>query len=247
MAVMQVKALSLPGRLVGVNLDVQPGELLGVIGPNGAGKSSLLESMAGILPCQGQVMLEDCDLQWMEPRERARLLAFLPQQTSVAWMLRVRDLIALGRLPWGDESPRIIEQAARSTGVEEWLDLPVNQLSGGEQARVWLARLLAGEPRVILADEPLASLDLYYQQQVLQLLQRYASQGRAVVLSIHDLSLAAAWCDRLLLLEAGRVCALGTPRDVLTRENLRQVFRVDAEIDFSATVPLLRLSGRDLP
>jgi len=245
MALMQVRQLSLAQRLTGVSLDVQPGELLGIIGPNGAGKSSLLESMAGILPGEGQIRLDGDDLHRLDPLARARQIAFLPQQSTSAWMLKVRDLIALGRLPWGDESSRIIEQAARSTGVEEWLDLPVNRLSGGEQARVWLARLLAGEPRVILADEPLASLDLYYQQQVLQLLHRYAGQDRAVVLSIHDLSLAAAWCDRLLLLEAGRVCALGTPQAVLTRENLRQVFRVDAEIDFSETVPLLRLSGRD--
>jgi iron complex transport system ATP-binding protein len=121
----------------------------------------------------------------------------------------------------------------------------VDQLSGGEQARVWLARLLAGEPRVILADEPLASLDLYYQQQVLKLLRRYTSRERAVILSLHDLSLAAAWCDRLVLMEAGRVVAVGTPQAVLTAENLRQVFRVEAEIDFSAAVPLLRMQGRE--
>jgi iron complex transport system ATP-binding protein len=159
--------------------------------------------------------------------------------------LSVRDVIALGRLPWGDESAQIIDQAARSTGVDEWLNVPVDQLSGGEQARVWLARLLAGEPRVILADEPLASLDLYYQQQVLKLLRRYTSRERAVILSLHDLSLAAAWCDRLVMMDAGRVIAVGAPQAVLTTENLRQVFRVEAEIDFSAAVPLLRMQGRE--
>lgn len=245
MDLIRVEALSLAQRLVSVSLNLQPGELLGIIGPNGAGKSSLLESLAGIQPCSGVISFEGNNLSTFEPLERARKIAFLPQRSTAAWTLSVRDVIALGRLPWGDESAQIIDQAARSTGVEEWLNVPVDKLSGGEQARVWLARLLAGEPRVILADEPLASLDLYYQQQVLKLLRRYTSRERAVILSLHDLSLAAAWCDRLVLMDAGRVIAVGAPQAVLTTENLRQVFRVEAEIDFSAAVPLLRMQGRE--
>jgi iron complex transport system ATP-binding protein len=245
MALIRVEALSLARRLQSIDLELQPGELLGVIGPNGAGKSSLLESLAGIQPCSGRISFEGHDLNGLELLARARQIAFLPQRPQVAWQLRVRDVIALGRLPWGDESPRIIARAARSTGVEAWLDVPVDRLSGGEQARVWLARLLAGEPRLILADEPLASLDLYHQQQVLGLLRSHTGAGRGVILSLHDLALAAAWCDRLLLLQAGRVVALGTPHAVLTAENLRRVFRVAAEIDFSAAVPLLRMRRRE--
>lgn len=244
MDLMQVQALSLEQRLVSVGLELRPGELLGIIGPNGAGKSSLLETLAGIHPCTGVIRFEDESVDRLDPLERARKIAFLPQRSNTAWALKVRDVIALGRLPWGDESQTIIGRAAKATGVEEWLDLPVDRLSGGEQARVWMARLLAGEPRVILADEPLASLDLYYQQQILGLLRDYTSRERGVMLSLHDLSLAAGWCDRLVLLEAGRVVEVGTPQEVLTAQNLQQVFRVQADIDFSSAIPILRMQGR---
>jgi len=244
MDLMQVQALSLEQRLVSVGLELGPGELLGIIGPNGAGKSSLLETLAGIHPCTGVIRFEDEPVDRLDPLERARKIAFLPQRSNTAWALKVRDVIALGRLPWGDESHAIIARAARATGVEEWLDEPVDRLSGGEQARVWMARLLAGEPRVILADEPLASLDLYYQQQILGLLRDYTSRERGVMLSLHDLSLAAGWCDRVVLLEAGRVVDVGTPQEVLTAQNLQQVFRVQADIDFSSAIPSLRMQGR---
>lgn len=247
MGLIRVDELSLEQRLVSVSLDLAPGELLGIIGPNGSGKSSLLESIAGVQPCQGGVWFEERQLSQIDPLERARKIAFLPQRSDMAWTLRVRDVIALGRLPWGDESGPIIRQAARSTGVDEWLDVPVDRLSGGEQARVWMARLLAGEPRVILADEPLASLDLYYQQQILGLLRNYTSQERSVMLSLHDLSLAAGWCDRLILLEAGRVIAMGAPSEVLTDEHLRQVFRVDARLDFNFNPPVMQMQRRPLP
>ncbi len=243
MDLMRIQGLSLEPRLINIDLVLKPGELLGIIGPNGAGKSSLLESLAGVQPCTGRISLRDQPLEMMVPQERARKIAFLPQRTSAAWALTVRDVIALGRLPWGDESSDLIEAAAEQTGVADWLSTRVDHLSGGEQARVWLARILAGEPQVILADEPLASLDLYYQQRMLAVLRRFATGERAVLLSMHDLAQAAAWCDRLVLMEAGRVHAVGAPEQVLTRENLRQVYRVEAEIDFTAAVPVLHLYG----
>lgn len=152
-------------------------------------------------------------------------------------------MIALGRLPWGDEDADIIAQAAQHTGVSEWLDSRVDHLSGGEQARVWLARVLAGQPDIILADEPLASLDLHYQQRVLELLRQHAQVQRSVILSIHDLNLAAHWCDRLVLLDRGRVHAIGTPEEVLTPDALKQVYQVEAQVDFSGEQPLIRVLG----
>lgn len=244
MALIVVDKVSLTQRLAQVSLALEPGELFGIIGPNGAGKSTLLESLAGLHPYQGKVVLDGRSLRALNPLQRARTIAFLPQKTETAWALRVRDVVALGRLPWGDESSPSIQRAIHDTGIDDWLDLPINQLSGGEQARVWIARLLAGDPRVILADEPLASLDLYFQQKILTLLRQYASKERSVMLSIHDLSLAAGWCDRLALMEAGRVIAIGTPSEVLTPENLKQVFRVDAEVDFNAAVPRLQINRR---
>lgn len=243
MDLMHTQGLSLEKRLSDIDLALKPGELLGIIGPNGAGKSSLLESLAGVQPCTGRISLRDQPLATLAPQERARRIAFLPQRSTAAWALTVRDVIALGRLPWEDESPYLIEAAAEQTGVTDWLSTRVDHLSGGEQARVWLARILAGEPEVILADEPLASLDLYYQQRMLAVLRRFAIGERAVMLSMHDLAQAAAWCDRLVLMAAGRVQAVGTPAEVLTRDNIRRVYRVEAEIDFTAAVPVLHLYG----
>ncbi len=243
MDLMHTQGLSLEQRLSDIDLALKPGELLGIIGPNGAGKSSLLESLAGVQPCTGKISLRDQPLATLAPQERARRIAFLPQRSTAAWALTVRDVIALGRLPWEDESSYLIEAAAEQTGVTDWLSTRVDHLSGGEQARVWLARILAGEPEVILADEPLASLDLYYQQRMLAVLRRFAIGERAVMLSMHDLAQAAAWCDRLVLMAAGRVQAVGTPAEVLTRDNIRRVYRVEAEIDFTAAVPVLHLYG----
>jgi iron complex transport system ATP-binding protein len=241
MALITIEQLQLDRRLAGINLDLQPGELLGVIGPNGAGKSSLLECIAGLQPYIGRIELEGEDLNRLHGLKRARRIALLPQRCQSAWALKVADVIALGRLPWGDEDAGLIELAAEHTGVSEWLDSRVDHLSGGEQARVWLARVLAGQPDIILADEPLASLDLHYQQRVLELLRKHAQAQRSVILSLHDLNLAAHWCDRLVLLDAGRIHAIGTPQQVLTPEAIRQVYEVEAEVDFSRDQPLIRV------
>ncbi|MBA4503729.1 ABC transporter ATP-binding protein [Marinobacterium marinum] len=243
MALITIEQLQLDSRLAGINLTLEAGELLGVIGPNGAGKSSLLECIAGLQAYNGRIELDGQNLNRLHGLQRARRIALLPQRCQSAWALKVADVIALGRLPWGDEDPEPIGQAARQTGVSTWMDARVDHLSGGEQARVWLARVLAGRPDIILADEPLASLDLHYQQRVLELLREHAQLQRGVILSIHDLNLAAHWCDRLLLLDAGRIHAIGTPQQVLTPAALRQVYEIDAEVDFSGRQPLIRVLG----
>lgn len=243
MALISIEQLQLDSRLAGINLQLEQGELLGVIGPNGAGKSSLLECIAGLQPYTGRIELEGKNLKQVQGLKRAQRIALLPQRCQSAWALKVADVIALGRLPWGDENADIIAQAAQHTGVSEWLDSRVDHLSGGEQARVWLARVLAGQPDIILADEPLASLDLHYQQRVLELLRQHAQVQRSVILSIHDLNLAAHWCDRLVLLDRGRVHAIGTPEAVLTPGALRQVYQVEAQVDFSGEQPLIRVLG----
>lgn len=242
-ALIEVQQLQLPGRLQPLDFQLQPGELLGLIGPNGAGKSSLLHCLAGIEPGQGEIRLQGRELQQWSPQTRAQQIGLLPQRCQSAWALKVADIIALGRLPWGDEDADAIARAAQLAGVEQWLQRPVARLSGGEQARVWLARVLAGEPQLLLADEPLASLDLYYQCRVLECLRAYASGERAVILSLHDLSLAARSCDRLCLLDQGRVHALGTPAQVLTVENLRAVYGIEAQIDLQAEPPLVVALG----
>ncbi|WP_417579167.1 ABC transporter ATP-binding protein [Nitrincola sp.] len=243
MALIEMLGVTLDQRLSGVDLDLRPGEMLGLIGPNGAGKTSLLHCLAGVETCKGDIHLLGESLQDYPINARARLLGLLPQRCQSAWSLSVRDIICLGRLPWGDDNPSVVAQVAEITGVSDWLDHPVDQLSGGEQSRVWLARVLAGEPRVLLADEPLASLDLYYQCHVLALLRRYAQEEKAVMLSVHDLSMAARYCDRLCLLHQGRVFALGTPAEVLTYENLLAVYQVQVQLDLAATPPIVSVLG----
>jgi len=234
-----VSQLSVDRRLQGISLNLCAGEVLGILGANGAGKSTLLHCLAGIQEYQGEVLLQGHPLTRVPERQRAQQVGFLPQSSQSAWALSVRDVISLGRLPWGDSNTEAIVQAATATGVTDWLERPVDRLSGGQQARVWLARVLAGQPRVLLADEPVASLDLRQQQVVLDLLRDYAAGGCGVMLSIHDLSLAARYCDRLALLHEGRLLALGGVAEVLTVEYLQQAFAVDAYIDLQGQPPIV--------
>lgn len=243
MALIEASGLSVDTRLKAVGLTVQSGEMLGLIGPNGAGKTTLLHCLAGIEPCQGEVHLQNTPLEQFSVQQRARQIGLLPQRCQSAWALSVRDIVGLGRLPWGDESNEQVEWAAHQTGVTQWLDQPVDKLSGGEQARVWLARVLAGNPQLLLADEPLASLDLYYQCRVLELLRSYAQEARGVIVALHDLAQAARYCDRLCMLHQGQVYAQGTPEQVLTVENLRAVYQVEASVDLQIQPPVISVIG----
>lgn len=231
--------LSLDPRLHGINLSVNTGQILGIIGPNGAGKSTLLHCLAGLLPHTGLCRLDDTDLTALSPRERARCLGLLPQQTDSAWPLSVHDVVSLGRLPWGDNDTIAIANAMRATGIEALAPTRIDRLSGGERARVWLARVLAGQPRLLIADEPTASLDLYYQRVVMDCLRAYANAGNIVIIAIHDLALAAHYCDQLLLLQNGVSQACGTPADVLTESLLSQVFGVPVHVDLTAQPPVV--------
>ena len=236
---LSVHNVSIPGRLHNVSLHAAAGQVLGLIGPNGSGKSSLLHAMSGLLPLEGLVCCGEQDLLQMPPRERARRLGLLPQRSQSAWALQVRDVVRLGRLPWQDENPAAIDDAMRQAGVQDFANRPVDKLSGGEQARVWLARVLAGCPEVLLADEPVASLDLLYQQHIIQALQAYARRGNAVVLALHDLSLAARYCDQLVLLQQGSVVVSGNVHEVLQVDVLSRVYGVSVMVDLSSQPPVV--------
>lgn len=239
MALITAHELSVPGRLAGVSLDLQPGELVGVIGPNGAGKSTLLAALAGVQRAGGLVLLDGRPLDRLPPRERARRIGYLPQAGHSAWALRVREVVAMGRLPWGDAGGEAIDAALAATGASALAGRRIDALSGGEQARVWLARVLAGQPRVLLADEPVASLDLYYQRAVMAALRSHADAGNAVLVALHDLGLAARHCDRLLLLAGGRAEAAGTPAAVLEPARLSQVYGLPVVVDLERDPPVV--------
>ncbi len=240
------------------SVSVNRGELVGLIGPNGAGKSSLLRVMAGIQTVQAGAVRWCGELLTAQPaRQLARELAYLPQQEVPAWPLRVEHLVGLGRAPWRrswgrgrDADKTAIDRALEMTELAAFRQRPVGELSGGELRRVLLARVLAGEPRCILADEPIAALDSYHQLQVMEILRRHADSGGAVLAALHDLGLAARFCTSLVLLHKGRVVAVGEPGQVLCPDYLEPVYAVKSHIDRfpqgMAVIPYRRISELDI-
>lgn len=233
-----------------ISLELHAGETLGIIGPNGAGKSSLLKVLAGLQqPSAGSLTLDGRPVVALDPSSRARSLAYLEQRPQVQWPLAVQQVVALGRLPFGDARSATAQQtiaaAMAATATDELRERNFHTLSEGEKVRVHLARVLAGMPRLVLADEPIAALDPWYQLQVLELLRAQAARGTAIAVVLHDLQLAARFCDRLLVLERGRVRAQGKPCDVLNPALLAQVWRIEASFD-SATLGLT-IHGRLIP
>jgi len=226
--------VSLGGRVVldDVSLNVAGGCLTGLIGPNGAGKSTLSRALAGLLPGRGRVLLDGAPIERTSRLERARKVAYLPQERDVHWPLTVRELVALGRLPWGDgRSPadrEAVARAMRLADLEALAERRATELSGGERARALLARALATETPILLADEPVAALDPEHQLRVMELLRRHAEAGAAVVVVMHDLFAAARFCGRAILLDQGRVIADGEPDEVLDPENLRRRYHIEA-------------------
>jgi iron complex transport system ATP-binding protein len=228
------------GRTVleGMSAVFEPGTVTAILGPNGAGKSTLLEALAGLLvPEAGAVTLDGAPLAALSARARARAIGYLLQGGPVHWNLRAAELVALGRLPHrgpfgglSGEDRAAIGRAMALADVDALGERPFQALSGGERARVLLARVLAGEPRVLLADEPLANLDPRHALETLHLLRAAADGGAAVVLVLHDLNAAARAADRLMLLAGGRVLGDGNPRTVLTPAVLREAYGVEMRV-----------------
>lgn len=208
---------------------LEPGQITAICGPNGAGKSSLLAALAGLIPpADGRVTLDGNDLTALAPRERARRIGYLPQLGEIAWDLSVRNLVALGGLPHGAPGPGQVAGALEAVHLTALADRPVSTLSGGERARALLARVFAGDPQWILADEPLAALDFYHQLEVLAALRAAARLGRGVVLVLHDLALAMNHADRVLVLDRGRLYADAAPEAALSVGTIIEVWGVSA-------------------
>ncbi len=219
-----------------VSLTVARGDCIGLIGPNGAGKTTLLRAALGLLAHEG-----GSSLSALAPMARARAAAFLPQGREVAWPVSVADLVRLAA-----RDAAAVDRALDRMGLQGYRDRNVLALSGGELARVLLARALAQDTPLLLADEPVAGLDPAAQLRALQVLRDLAGEGRGVVVSIHDLGLAARFCTRLVLMHRGRVVADGPPAQVLTAVNLSEVFGIRAhlaEVEGRPVVLPLELTG----
>ena len=239
MALITTRSLSVDTRLTSLSVELHRGEVLGLIGPNGAGKSTFLNTLVGLENYTGRIESDGQDLADYSRSQRARLIGLQPQTINSAWPISVKDVVTLGRIPWGDEDEVSVRDAMESAGINDFSDRRVDHLSGGERARVWLARVLAGQPQVLLADEPVANLDIHFQLSVMDLLKSYASKKHGVIVALHDLSLAARYCDKLCLLKEGRCIAFGTPREVLTESLLHSVYEVEVEVDLDRHPPIV--------
>jgi iron complex transport system ATP-binding protein len=230
--------VSLAGRpvLKDVSLELSPGHLVALVGPNGAGKTTLLRALAGLVSSSGVIRVGGDVLPSLSLRERARRFAYLPQGHIVHWPLPARDIVALGRYPHGATDParltvrdtEAVLRAMQAADVVEFSERRVTELSGGERSRVALARVLAVEAPVILADEPTSSLDPRHQIDVMQTLRAAADKGTLVIVVTHDLGLAARFADTVLVLSDGRLVSQGTPAEALSEAILADVFRISA-------------------
>lgn len=227
---LRAHAVTLAGRLDGVTLDLRPGEVTALCGPNGAGKSSLLLCLAGLIaPGDGGVTMDGIALEGMAPRVRARSLGYLSQGGDVAWDMDVATLVSLGRLPWGGGGGGpAVDAAMTAMDLEALAGRRLSTLSGGERARAMLARVLAGEPDWVLADEPLAHLDLRHAMALMAALRAQARAGRGVVVVMHDLAMAMNHADRVLVMAQGALVADGEPDEALGADVLRGVWGVEA-------------------
>ncbi|MDS1112777.1 heme ABC transporter ATP-binding protein [Gordonia westfalica] len=230
--------VELGGREVvrGVSLEVHPGEIVTLVGPNGCGKSTLLSVLSGTRkPQSGRVTIDGRDVASTSLRELARHRSVVTQQNRVDTPFTVAEVVAMGRYPWlrtpkAAESPAVIADAVDLCELADIVDRPFAQLSGGQQARVSLARALAQDTPVMMLDEPTAALDIHHQEQVLEILRIHRDAGNAVLLVVHDLTLAAAYADRVAVMKHGELLAVGPTDEVMTAELLSRTYDHPVEV-----------------
>lgn len=229
----------------GVSFEVGAGEVVGLIGPNGAGKTTMMRAALGLLPATGS-----SSLTALPQRERAKAAAWLPQAREIAWPVSVETVVALGRSPYlaggrklSEADHAAVARALDHMGLTDFAHRDATALSGGEQARVLIARVLAQDAPLIMADEPVAGLDPAHQFGLMAVFSTLAASGKSVLVSIHDLGLAAQYCTRLVMIHRGILVADGAPREVLSDDLLRDVFQVSGRWDGDAFQVTQALEG----
>ena len=224
-----------------ISFEADKGEFVGLVGPNGSGKTTLLKIIDGILkPKVGSVYLDCKEISELNWRELARRLAIVPQTTELNFDLKVFDVIMMGRYPYlgrlsveGELDEEKVKFWMKLTNTLHLAERSIKEISGGERQRVLITRALAQEPRILLLDEPTANLDICYKIEIMNLLKKLVRKlGLTIICAIHDLNLAARYSDKIILINDGRVKSIGKPIEVLTKENLREVFKVEAKIEY---------------
>jgi len=243
-----------------ISFEADGGEFIGLIGPNGSGKTTLLKIIDGILkPRVGSVYLDCKRISELDPKELARELAMVPQTADLSFDLKVFDVVMMGRYPHLGRLS--FEREVDEEKVKFWMELTntlhladrsIREVSGGERQRVLIARALAQEPRILLLDEPTSNLDVCYQIEIMSLLRELVDKlGLTIICAIHDLNLAARYSDKIILINGGRIKGIGRPIEVLTEENLRDVFKIEAKIKYdqdskSLTIIPIKTVGQEL-
>lgn len=223
-------SVSMGGRSIlhGVSIELKAGEVLGLIGPNGAGKSTLLAVLAGdIRPDQGRVTLRGRDYRDYSAKEAAQARSVMLQDSTVSFAHLIRDVVEMGRSPWPKDPEmhrKVVDSCLEEVGMLHMQDREITTLSGGERARVAMARVMAQQARAVMLDEPTAAMDIGHQERTMRSARRLAAKGDGVIVVLHDLNLAAQYCDRLALLDAGTVVSCGPPQQVCTTERLSEVY-----------------------
>jgi iron complex transport system ATP-binding protein len=233
--------------LDGVSISVRGGEVLSIIGPNGAGKSTLLRVINGVLkPHLGTVLIDKTPIRDLRPKDVAKRVGYVPQGLRATGMLTVYDFVMTGRRPYVSFAPtkedeEEVYRALEAVGISELADRALEELSGGELQRAVIARALAGDPEIMLLDEPTGNLDLKYQAELLNLIRAMRSRGLTIIMAMHDLTQAYRISDKVLMLKNGRAFAAGRPEDVLTPDNILNVYGVPVALikECGAIVPLL--------
>ena len=225
--------------LENINFELVPGEILGIIGPNGCGKTTLLGNLnKNLSPKGGCVMIRDTDLEDLKKKEIAKEIAVIPQTNEIKFSFTVREIVSMGRMPFQEafqgesyDDIEIIDDAIQKAGISDMTERYINTMSGGERQKVIIARALAQTPKILLMDEPTLHLDISAQFDILDLISELSKkEGLTVVIVSHDLSMAARYCDRIMMIHNHGIHAMGNTEDVLTPDNMRTVFDVDAEL-----------------
>ena len=224
-----------------ITLELQGGQIIGLMGANGSGKSTLLKAIASLIPHSGKICLRGQSIEKLSSTARAKTIGYLGQSQLPFWSLSVRDFVALGRLPLRDrnknDGKKILEKSMLECDLADLSDRSVTQLSGGELARARIARVIAGEPTLLLLDEPIAGLDPLHQLEIMHLLQDKVSEGLTVFLVLHDLSLAARFTNRLILLKEGGILVEGPTALVLNSANLAEAFKINSRYCVTDGIP----------